>query len=60
MLFGAICAIVTELFDAAIFIPHPGLSPLNTLVTLLLRLPSLAMTVRRLHGEDVEGPAGAP
>lgn len=40
---------VTELVDMAVFIPHPGVSPLNTLVTLVLLLPSLAMMVRRLH-----------
>lgn len=49
ILFAGTCAVVTELVDMAVFIPHPGVSPLNTLVTLALLLPSLAMMVRRLH-----------
>jgi uncharacterized membrane protein YhaH (DUF805 family) len=49
ILFAAICAAVTELVDMAVFIPHPGVSPVNTLITLILLLPSLAMMVRRLH-----------
>ena len=49
ILFAALGAIVTEIVDAAVFIHHPGLSPLNTLFTLAVLLPSLAATVRRLH-----------
>jgi uncharacterized membrane protein YhaH (DUF805 family) len=49
MLFAMLGAVTTEFVDAAVFIPYPGLSPLNTLFTLSLLLPSLAVMVRRLH-----------
>ncbi|MGC1445978.1 MAG: DUF805 domain-containing protein, partial [Xanthobacteraceae bacterium] len=41
--------------DAAVFIPHPDISPLNTLCTLVLLLPSLAVTTRRLHDIGLSG-----
>lgn len=49
VLFAGLVAVATEIVDAAIFIPHPGLSPLNTLCTLVLLPPSLAVMARRLH-----------
>ena len=55
ILFGAFCAAVTEIVDAAVFIPHPGISPLNTLCTLALLLPSLAVATRRLHDIGLSG-----
>jgi uncharacterized membrane protein YhaH (DUF805 family) len=55
ILFSALGAVVTEFVDAAVFIHHPGLSPLNSLFTLAVLLPSLAVTVRRLHDTDRTG-----
>lgn len=49
ILFCMLGAVATETVDGAVFIPHPGLSPLNTLFTLAVLLPSLAVMVRRLH-----------
>jgi uncharacterized membrane protein YhaH (DUF805 family) len=55
ILFAALCAAMTEIVDAAVFIPHPGISPLNTLCTIILLLPSLAVTTRRLHDIGLSG-----
>jgi uncharacterized membrane protein YhaH (DUF805 family) len=55
ILFCVIGAVVTEILDAAVFIPHPGLSPFNTLFTLAVLLPSLAVMVRRLHDTGRSG-----
>ena len=49
ILFCMLGAVATETVDGAVFIPHPGLSPLNTLFTLAVLVPSLAVMVRRLH-----------
>jgi uncharacterized membrane protein YhaH (DUF805 family) len=55
ILFSALGAVVTEFVDAAVFIHHPGLSPLNSLFTLAVLMPSLAVTVRRLHDTGRSG-----
>jgi uncharacterized membrane protein YhaH (DUF805 family) len=55
ILFATLGAVITEFVDAAVFIPHPGLSPLNTLFTLAVLLPSLAVMVRRLHDIGCSG-----
>jgi uncharacterized membrane protein YhaH (DUF805 family) len=56
VLFAALGAIVTNIIDAAIFVYHPGVSPLNSplsnIFTIIALLPSLAVATRRLH--DVE------
>jgi uncharacterized membrane protein YhaH (DUF805 family) len=55
ILFCLLGAVVTETVDGAVFIPHSGLSPLNTIFTLAVLLPSLAVTVRRLHDTGRSG-----
>jgi uncharacterized membrane protein YhaH (DUF805 family) len=59
VLFAAFGAIVTNIIDAAIFVYHPGVSPLNSplsnLFTLVALLPSLAVAVRRLHDIELTG-----
>jgi uncharacterized membrane protein YhaH (DUF805 family) len=55
ILFCLLGAVVTETLDGAVFIPHPGLSPLNTVFTLAVLLPSLAVMVRRLHDTGRSG-----
>ncbi len=55
ILFAFLGSIVAEILDAAIFVYHPGLSPLNTLFTIVMLLPSLAVMVRRLHDTGRSG-----
>ena len=58
-LFAALGAIITNIIDAAVFVYHPGMSPLNSplsnLFTLVALLPSLAVAIRRLHDVDRTG-----
>jgi len=59
ILFTVLVAIATEILDAAIFVYHEGLSPLNSplnaLSTLVLLLPTLAAAARRLHDTERSG-----
>jgi len=56
VLFTILGGLATELLDAAIFVPHGLLaSPLNGVFSLLTFLPSLAVSVRRLHDIDRTG-----
>ena len=59
VLFSVIGAIATNTLDAAIFVYHHGLSPLNSplsnIFTLVALLPSLAVATRRLHDVDRTG-----
>jgi len=59
VLFAVIGAIATNTLDAAIFVYHHGLSPLNSplsnIFTLVALLPSLAVATRRLHDVDRTG-----
>jgi uncharacterized membrane protein YhaH (DUF805 family) len=59
VLFAVIGAIVTNALDAAFFVYHPGISPLNSplsnIFTILALLPSLAVATRRLHDVDRTG-----
>jgi uncharacterized membrane protein YhaH (DUF805 family) len=49
--------LATEILDSAIFATQmPAASPLNSVFNLLILLPSLALTVRRVH--DMTAPAG--
>ena len=49
ILFCALGAVVTEMIDGALFIPHPGQSPLNSIFMSIIVLPTLSVMVRRLH-----------
>ena len=53
-LFTFIASVVAILVDSTLF-PFSGLSPVNTLVSLGLFLPGLAVSVRRLHDLDSVG-----
>jgi uncharacterized membrane protein YhaH (DUF805 family) len=53
-LFTVIASVVAILIDSTLF-PFSGLSPVNTLVSLGLFLPGLAVAVRRLHDLDSVG-----
>lgn len=59
MLFTVMVAVASEFLDSAIFVYHDGFSPLNsplnTLSTLALLLPTLAAATRRLHDLDRSG-----
>jgi uncharacterized membrane protein YhaH (DUF805 family) len=59
ILFTVIGGIGTEILDTAIFIYHPGVSPLNSplnaLFTLVALLPTIAVAMRRLHDIDRTG-----
>lgn len=59
IVFAALGAIITNIIDAAVFVYHPGVSPLNSplsnLFTLVALLPSLAVAIRRLHDVDRTG-----
>ena len=50
-LFTIIVSIVTALIDLALF-RDSGISPLNSLASLAMFLPSLAVAARRLHDID--------
>lgn len=54
VLFGLLLGIVTAILDSAIF-PVSAMSPLNTIAGLVLLLPGLAVSVRRLHDIDRTG-----
>lgn len=63
VLFAILGMIVTQVFDGIIFIHRSGElpslsplhSPLNFLFILVLLLPSIAVSVRRLHDVDLAG-----
>ena len=59
VLFAVIGAIVTNTLDAAIFVYHNSVSPLNSplsnIFTVVALLPSLAVATRRLHDVDRTG-----
>jgi uncharacterized membrane protein YhaH (DUF805 family) len=50
-LFNALVSIAAGIIDAAVF-SDSGLSPINSLASLALFLPSLAVAARRLHDLD--------
>jgi uncharacterized membrane protein YhaH (DUF805 family) len=52
MLFTVLVGLGTAALDLVIFDPAGNLSPLNTLSSLALLLPSLAVSARRLHDID--------
>jgi uncharacterized membrane protein YhaH (DUF805 family) len=53
-LFSILMAIASALIDLALF-PQWDISPVNTIVELVLLLPGLAVSVRRLHDLDFSG-----
>jgi uncharacterized membrane protein YhaH (DUF805 family) len=53
-LFVILVAVVTTILDTAIF-PQNELGPINTVATVILFLPGLAVSVRRLHDIDRTG-----
>ena len=53
-LFAILVSIVTSALDYLIF-PHMDLSPINSLASLALFLPGLAVSIRRLHDLDRTG-----
>jgi uncharacterized membrane protein YhaH (DUF805 family) len=53
-LFFVLVAIATALIDFVLF-PRVDISPVNTLAELALLLPSVAVSVRRLHDLDRTG-----
>jgi uncharacterized membrane protein YhaH (DUF805 family) len=53
-LFFVLVAIASALIDFALF-PRVDISPVNTLAELALLLPSVAVSVRRLHDLDRTG-----
>jgi uncharacterized membrane protein YhaH (DUF805 family) len=59
VLFAIIGAISASIVDTAVFVYHPGISPLNSplnsIFTLIMLLPSLAVATRRLHDIDRTG-----
>ncbi len=55
VLFAIGGALAANLADAAIFVYHPGLSPLNSIFTLIALVPTFALTARRLHDVDRSG-----
>ena len=55
VLFAAGGAILANILDAVIFVYHPGLSPLNSIFTLVALLPTFALAARRLHDVDCSG-----
>ena len=57
VLFCALTGIAAAILDAAIFgVHHPAQAgPINALANLALFLPSLAVTIRRLHDVDRSG-----
>ena len=54
-LFCILVGLATSVIDMAIFGYSNNISPINTLATLVLFLPSLAVLVRRLHDTDRSG-----
>ena len=55
VLFAMSGAVLANGIDAAIFIYHPGISPLNSIFTVVTLLPSFAVAARRLHDVDRSG-----
>jgi uncharacterized membrane protein YhaH (DUF805 family) len=59
VLFAIIGAIGANIVDSAAFVYHPGISPLNSplnsVFTLIMLLPSFAVATRRLHDIDRTG-----
>lgn len=55
VLFAIGGAILANIVDAAIFVYHPGLSPLNSIFTLVALLPTFALGARRLHDVGCSG-----
>lgn len=55
VLFAITGACLANLVDAAIFVYHPGLSPLNSIFTLIALLPTFSLAARRLHDLDRSG-----
>jgi uncharacterized membrane protein YhaH (DUF805 family) len=59
VLFATIGAISANITDSAVFVYHHGVSPLNSplnsIFTLVMLLPSLAVVARRLHDIDKTG-----
>jgi uncharacterized membrane protein YhaH (DUF805 family) len=59
VLFAIVGAIAANIIDGAVFVYHPGISPLNSpfnsIFTLIMLLPSLAVVTRRLHDIDETG-----
>lgn len=54
VLFAFIVAVVSTILDVAIF-PYSDTGPIETITGLLLLLPGVAMSVRRLHDIDRTG-----
>lgn len=54
VLFEILVSIVASILDAAVF-PLSDVTPLNAIASILLFLPSLAVSVRRLHDIDRTG-----
>ncbi len=55
VLFAMSGAVAANIIDAAVFVYHPGISPLNSIFTLVALLPSFAVAARRLHDVDRSG-----
>ena len=55
ILFTLVLSIVTGVFDAILFSTMLDVSPLNSIAALIVFLPTLAGTVRRLHDTDRSG-----
>jgi uncharacterized membrane protein YhaH (DUF805 family) len=55
VLFAIGGAVLANIADAAIFVYHPGLSPLNSLFTLAALMPTFSLAARRLHDVDRSG-----
>jgi uncharacterized membrane protein YhaH (DUF805 family) len=53
-LFFCLVGIASALIDLALF-PQVAISPINTIVELALLLPTVAVSVRRLHDVDFTG-----
>jgi uncharacterized membrane protein YhaH (DUF805 family) len=49
VLFAMLGGIATEIADSAIFASHSSVSPLNGVFNMLVFLPGLALSIRRLH-----------
>ena len=55
VLFAFSGAVLANIIDGAIFVYHPGISPLNSAFTLVALLPSISLATRRLHDVDRSG-----
>jgi uncharacterized membrane protein YhaH (DUF805 family) len=54
LLFCILIGIVSVLIDAVLF-PHSDVGPINTIAELIVLLPTLAVSIRRLHDLDRSG-----